>query len=80
MQSKLTLRLDDKLIREAKSYASEAEISLSKLVADYFRLLMSGKSTTRKTGSPVTQSLRGVLKGAHADREDHRKHLEAKYR
>ena len=63
MQSKLTLRLDDKLIREAKSYASEAEISLSKLVADYFRLLMSGKSATRKTGSPVTQSLRGVLKG-----------------
>jgi hypothetical protein len=80
MQSKLTLRLDDRLIREAKSYASEAEISLSKLVADYFRLLMSGKSATRKPGSPVTQSLRGVLKGAHAGREDHRKHLEEKYR
>ena len=52
MHSKLTLRLDDKLIREAKSYASEAEISLSKLVADYFRLLMSGKSATRKPDRP----------------------------
>ena len=80
MQSKLTLRLDDKLIREAKSFASEAEISLSKLVADYFSLLMAWKTTTHRTESPVTRSLRGVLKGAHADLEDHRKHLEAKYR
>ena len=80
MQSKLTLRLDDKLIREAKTFAAEAEVSLSQLVADYFRLLMAGKSTARKTGSPVTRSLLGVLKGAQVDEKAYFKHLEEKYR
>jgi Family of unknown function (DUF6364) len=80
VQSKLTLRLDDKLIREAKSFAAEAEVSLSKLVADYFRLLMAGKSTPRKTAAPVTRSLRGVLKGSRADRESYLAHLETKHR
>ena len=80
MQSKLTLRLEDKLIREAKSFAAEAEVSVSKLVADYFLLLMAGKSTARKTGAPVTRSLRGVLKGARDDRESYHLHLEMKHR
>jgi len=80
VQSKLTLRLDDKLIREAKSFAAEAEVSMSKLVADYFRLLMAGKSTARVTAAPVTRSLRGILKGARADREYYLAHLETKHR
>jgi hypothetical protein len=80
VQSKLTLRLEDKLIREAKSFAAEAEVSVSKLVADYFLLLMAGKSTARKTGAPVTRSLRGVLKGARADQESYHMHLEMKHR
>jgi len=53
---------------------------LSKLVADYFLLLMAGKSTARKTGAPVTRSLRGVLKGARADRESYHLHLDMKHR
>jgi hypothetical protein len=80
MQSKLTLRLDDKLIHEAKTYAAETEVSLSQLVADYFRLLMVGRTPPGKSGSPVTRSLRGALKGAQADRQTYRNHLEEKYR
>jgi len=80
MQTKLTLRLDEKLIREAKVYAAEAEVSISQLVADYFRLLMNGKPSARKTGAPVTRSLRGVLKGAQVDEQDFLRHLEEKYR
>ena len=80
MQTKLTLRLDEKLIREAKDYAAEAEVSISQLVADYFRLLMSGRHSARKTGAPVTRSLRGVLKGAQVDEQVYLRHLEEKYR
>ena len=80
MQTKLTLRLDEKLIREAKVYAAEAEVSLSQLVANYFRLLMSGRPAARKTGAPVTRSLRGVLKGAQVDEQAYLRHLEEKYR
>lgn len=80
MQTKLTLRLDEKLIREAKDYAAEAEVSISQLVADYFRLLMNGRHSARKTGAPVTRSLRGVLKGAQVDEQAYLRHLEEKYR
>jgi hypothetical protein len=74
------LRLDEKLIREAKTYAAEAEVSLSQLVANYFRLLMNGRPDARRTGAPVTRSLRGVLKGTRVDEEAYLRHLEEKYR
>jgi len=80
MQTKLTLRLDEKLIQEAKVYAAEAEVSLSQLVANYFRLLMNGRPSARKTGAPVTRSLRGVLKGTQVDEQAYLRHLEEKYR
>ena len=37
MNTKLTLRLDDELIREAKEYSQETGKSVSRLVEDYFR-------------------------------------------
>jgi hypothetical protein len=39
MQAKLTLRLSDHLISQAKSYAKNHGKSLSQLVAEYFRSL-----------------------------------------
>jgi hypothetical protein len=40
MKSKLTLRLDDDLKERAKRLADERGISVSRLVEDYFRLLL----------------------------------------
>ncbi|PQJ26901.1 hypothetical protein BSZ35_18410 [Salinibacter sp. 10B] len=40
MKSKLTLRLDDDLKERAKQLAEERGISVSRLVEDYFRLLL----------------------------------------
>jgi hypothetical protein len=40
MKSKLTLRLDNDLKEKAKRLASERGISVSRLVEDYFRLLL----------------------------------------
>jgi len=40
MNSKLTLRLDDDLKERAKRLADERGISVSRLVEDYFRLLL----------------------------------------
>ena len=36
MNTKLTLRLDENLIKSAKNYASSSGKSVSQLVADYF--------------------------------------------
>jgi hypothetical protein len=40
MKSKLTLRLDDDLKERAKQLADERGTSVSKIVEDYFRLLL----------------------------------------
>jgi len=64
MQSKLTLRLDDNLIRAAKSYAREADKSLSQIVADYFVLLTAPSrddEVDMTSLPPITRSLVGSV-------------------
>lgn len=79
MQTKLTLRLDDELIEEAKSYAAQTGKSVSQIVADYFKLLSGKGSKQASASAPVTQSLRGLLRGTKLDEADYRKHLEKKH-
>ncbi len=79
MQTKLTLRLDEDLIRQAKAYAEKRGKSVSRIVADYF-VLLNRMSTTEGEGvTPVVHSLRGVLQGASIEESDYRDHLEEKY-
>jgi len=80
MQTKLTLRLEDRLIEQAKEYAAKAGKSVSQVVAEYFKLLTSEKEKPASPSAPVTRSLRGVLRGAQLDEGDYRKYLEEKHR
>ena len=80
MQTKLTLRLENHLIEHAKRYAVEAEKSVSQIVADYFRVLTSEKSVTTSPSTPITESLRGLLKNSNVDEDDYKKHLVEKHR
>ena len=77
MQSKLTLRLDESLIKQAKVYAKQHDKSLSQVVADYFQLITKGIESSETP--PITQSLIGVIKGIDVDLDDHKRHLEEKY-
>lgn len=79
MQTKLTLRLEDHLIEQAKSYAAQAGKSVSQIVADYFKLLTSQKNTPGLPSPPVTQSLRGLLRESNCDVGDYKKYLEVKH-
>ena len=79
MQTKLTLRLEDQLIEQAKSYAAHAGKSVSQIVADYFKLLTSEKVKSASNSTPVTQSLRGLLRESKLDEEDYKKYLEEKH-
>ncbi len=78
MQRKLTIRLDDKLIRKAKDYARKSRKSLSRLVAEYFGLLRV-KPGRGGSLAPAVKSLKGALKGANISKGDYRRHLEEKY-
>ncbi len=80
MHAKLTLRLDDDLIRLAKSYAAESGKSLSQIVSDYFALLTAEPRDGEAHTTPLVRSLRGALRGAEVEEEDYRRHLEEKYR
>ena len=81
METKLTLRLDERLIGRAKSYARKSGKSVSQLVAGYFGVL--GARAGEKESSEMTpkvKSLRGTLRGADLNISDYRRHLEEKYR
>jgi hypothetical protein len=84
MQTKLTLRLDDRLVKKAKEWAKTHQMSLSEAVADFFEHLP-------ETDRPVelsawTQSLVGVLKPdseiaeTRSAGEDYINYLEEKYK
>ena len=78
MNTKLTLRLDDKLIASAKRHSAESGRSISQLVADFFALIDAQSGDAEIT--PRVRALRGVLAGSGLDESDYRRHLEEKYR
>ena len=79
MNSKLTLRLDEDLIRSAKSYSARTGKSVSKIVANYFALIDTKLSGRLGDIPPLTSSLRGALKKGKVSQEDYKKYLEEKY-
>lgn len=78
MQNKLTLRLEEDLINQAKEYAASEGKSVSKIVADYFSLLVQQSKKTDSKLPPITQSLVGIL-SSPVDESDYRDYLEKKY-
>lgn len=60
MNTKLTLSLDSKIIEEAKRYSKQKGTSVSKLIEDYLRGIVStpGKKTPRKSS---LMKLKGAL-------------------
>jgi hypothetical protein len=79
MQTKLTLRLEEQLIEEAKQVAKDRGTSVSKLVSDYFGSLKSGKEVVKSDLSPVTQSLVGVMENTDLSEEKYKNHLNDGY-
>ncbi len=79
MQSKLTLRLEEELVRRAKRLAKKRGKSVSKIVADYFTLFEAQKKKPEEKFSPIVQSLKGALRGTTVDVQAYRKHLVEKY-
>lgn len=79
METKLTLRLDQGLIKNAKKEARSRGTSLSQMVADYFRGI-DARGKSRASLPPVTASLAGALKDKKLDRAQYRRHLEEKFR
>ena len=84
MQTKLTLRIEDQLIRRAKAWAELQGVSLSGTVAAFFARLP--ENTESLELSPWTRHLAGAAAGDGVTpsdgelRDDHLRHLEEKHR
>jgi hypothetical protein len=61
METKLTLRLDKKVIIRAKDYAKNHKISLSRMVESYLDSVTK-KKTKGIEITPLVESLSGVVK------------------
>jgi hypothetical protein len=79
MNTKLTLRLDDGLIRSAKRHSAKSGKSISQLVSDYFTLIVAREDAADTELTPRVRSLLGALSGAAVDEQDYRRHLENKH-
>jgi hypothetical protein len=82
MMAKLTLSVDPQVVARAKEYAERNRTSVSELVQTYLSIVTQpSKPAPGKELPPVLRSLRGLLKDDGRDyREEHRKHLAARYR
>ena len=78
MNTKLTLRMDEELVKTAKIEAERRGKSVSQIVGEFFDSLASGRRKKMKL-PPITASLVGVLKGHPVSEDDYLKHLQEKY-
>lgn len=60
MDKKLTLSLNERVIEEAKIYAQNHQVSLSKLIESYLSSLIENKPEDIKI-TPLVESLSGVV-------------------
>ena len=78
MNTKLTLRMDEALVRRAKAEASRRGKSVSQMVSEFVDSLGSPRRDEQKL-PPITASLVGVLKGHRVSELAYKKHLREKH-
>ena len=79
MNTKNTLRMDEMLIKKAKSEAGRRGQSVSQMVGEFFECLGESRRQDINELPPVTASLPGVLNGYRIDVSAYKKHLREKY-
>ncbi len=77
MNTKLTLRLDNVLVEQAKAEATQRGKSVSQMFADFVASLAPAKRD--RSLPPVTGSLLGIMKGHRVSEKDYKTHLQEKY-
>ncbi len=82
METKLTLRLNDRVIKRAKKYARSHKISLSKMIENYLDSVTTQTEEDKINITPLVESLSGVIDlPAEFDyKKEYRDYLEEKYK
>lgn len=61
METKLTLRLNENIIAQAKIYAQKHKISLSKMIEAYLQSITTQNKNEKLEITPFVKSLSGVI-------------------
>jgi ADP-dependent phosphofructokinase/glucokinase len=82
METKLTLRLSERVIARAKVYARSQKISLSKIIESYLDSITNEQKSKDIEITPLVKSLSGVidLPKDFNDKNDYRDYLTQKYK
>ena len=81
MSTKLTLRLDENLIKDAKKIAKSKGVSLSKMISNYFKSI-SIYQKQEVIESPILSEITGILSSKANNKKllkSYKKHVEEKY-
>ena len=85
MKTKLTLNINERIIKKAKQVSAKKKVSLSAVVEEYLAYF-SGESISKKPGpkkSSITQRIRKLTKPVFVSdselKEMREKHLQSKY-
>jgi len=76
--AKLTLSVDERVVKVAKRYAAQRGTSVSQLVEEYLAVLSRDARSAGQT--PILARVQGILEGSRLDERDYRRHLREKYR
>jgi len=82
METKLTLRLDEEIIRFAKIYAKKNQTSVSKLVSSYLSSLTDPEKSAYPI-SPIVKELTGIIPSEIDTAglvDEYHQHLQEKYK
>lgn len=81
MDNKLTLKLNNQVIEQAKSYAKRRNTSLSKLIEKYLEFLTSTGKPSEEEITPLVKglSIAKVLEDKTDYRKEYKKHILKKY-
>lgn len=79
MNTKLTLRMEDAVVRKAKMEAKRRGKSVSRMVAEFIESVGFKPVRSKNPLPPTTASLLGILKGQGVSEDDYKKHLREKY-
>jgi hypothetical protein len=61
MTTKLTLTIEEDVIKQAKVYAAESGSSLSEIVENYFKALSAPRPRKKKALAPAVKKLKGIV-------------------
>lgn len=80
MKTKLTLSVEEGLVRKAKRYAEEQGTSVSSLVERFFAVIKQKPDVEALDNTPFTKALRGVISDEEIAEDEYVRYLHDKHR